>query len=150
MRVHKFIGILLCSISFTLSWAQEDVQLEAAKQLFAQFVDLEKAYDTKIADLYADDALIKSRRAYPMGAPRDTIIPAPTYKASLRQLTATAKSHGERNTYSQVSYTREGESVRIDASRFSELKKRTSPISLLVGRNANGKWLIYEELSESQ
>ena len=60
-----------------------------------------------------------------------------------------AKARGDRNTYSNVSYTREGQRFRIRASRFSELKNYTSPLSLLVGPSANGTWLIYEELSES-
>ena len=43
-----------------------------------------------------------------------------------------------------------GQHVRIAAQRFSELKRYTSPFSLLVGRREDGPWLILEETSESQ
>ena len=50
-----------------------------------------------------------------------------------------------------VAYLRpEGERVRITCTRFSELKKYSSPLSLLVGPDKDGKWLIFEEISKSQ
>jgi hypothetical protein len=143
--VAVFVGLAVCA----LAWAQ-DSSIDSAKQLFAQYLALEQAYDPAIADLYADEASIKSRRAYPMGEPKDTIIPGPSYKAQLRQFMPVAKARGDRNTYSKVDYTPEGGSVRISASRFSGLQQRTSPVSFLVARSPRGKWLIYEELSETQ
>jgi hypothetical protein len=138
-------GLAVCALT-----CPQDLGIDSAKQLFAEYLALEQAYDPGIADLYADEALIKNRRNYPMGEPRDTTIPAPSYKTLLRQFMPAAKVRGDRNAYSKVTYTLEGELVRITASRLSELGKRTSPISLLVGRSLSGKWLIYEEMSESQ
>lgn len=152
MHVLRNLKLVVLAAGLTaaaLSWAQP-AGLDAAKHLFAQYLALEEAYDPRIVELYADEALITSRRTFPMGEPIDTVIPATSYKTTLRQLVAAAKARGERNTYSKVSYTPEGELVRINASRFSELRQRRSPISLLVGRSPSGNWLIYEELSESQ
>jgi hypothetical protein len=132
-----------------LAWA-EDSGIGAAKQVFAQYVALEQAYDPSIADLYADDALIKTRRKAPMGEAREVTIPAPKYKTQLRELAPVAKARGDRSTYSDVTYTPEGELVRINGWRFFGSKKAPNPISLLVGRSPGGKWLIYEEVSESQ
>ena len=75
---------------------------------------------------------------------------APRYKTLIREAMPIAKARGDRNTFSNVRYTTEGARVRIHASRFSELKNYTSPISLLVGPSPAGKWLIYEEISESR
>jgi hypothetical protein len=61
-----------------------------------------------------------------------------------------AKQRGDRSSYSDVTYALEGPNVRITATRFSELKRYSSPLSLLVGRRPDGRWMIYEELSESQ
>ena len=133
----------------TLAWAQGS-GIDAAKQLFAQYVALERAYDASVADLYADDALIKTKRKAPMGDPQEVIIPAPKYKALLRELAAAAKVRGDRSTYSDVTYTPEGELVRINALRFFGSKKAPSPISLSVGPSPGGQWLIYEEVSESR
>lgn len=123
---------------------------DAAKQLFEQYVALGHAYDSTVADLYSDDALIKNKRAYPTGKVRELTLPAGDYKTLIRQAMPLAKARGDRSTYSNVKYTPEGSRVRITASRFSELKKYTSPISLLVGPSGNGRWLIYEEISESR
>lgn len=123
---------------------------DAARQLFEQYVALGHAYDPSLAELYADDAFIKNTRTYPTGEVRELTMPAAKYKALIRQAMPLAKARGDRNTFSDVSYAAEGARVRIRASRFSELKKYTSPITLLVGPSANGRWLIYEEVSESR
>ena len=123
---------------------------DAAKQLFEQYVTLGHAYDSGVADLYSDDALIKNKRTYPSGKVRELTMPAGDYKALIRQAMPLAKARGDRSTYSNVKYAAEGSRVRITASRFSELKNYTSPISLLVGPSANGRWVIYEEISESR
>ena len=122
----------------------------AAKQLFERYIALGHAYDVSIADLYADDAVIKNKRTYPTGEVRELTMPAANYKTLIRQAMPLAKTRGDRSTFSNVKYTAEGPRVRITASRFSELKNYTSPISLLVGPSANGRWLIYEEISESR
>ena len=123
---------------------------DAARRLFEQYVALGHAYDPGIADLYADDALIKNTRTYPTGEVRELTIPAPKYKALIRQALPVARARGDRSTFSDVSYAAEGSRVRIRASRFSELKKYRSPITLRVGPSPTGKWLIYEEVSESR
>jgi hypothetical protein len=147
--IRRLVAVLAGVSVCALTWAQ-DARTDSAEQLFAQYLALEQAYDPGIAALYADEASIKSRRTYPMGEPRDTIIAGADYKRLLRQLMPVAKARGDRNTYSKVDYTPEGERVRINASRFSELQQRTSPFSLLVGRSRSGNWLIYEEFSEAQ
>ena len=137
-------GVMLAALASTQ--ASED----AARQLFEQYVALGHAYDPALAELYADDASIKNTRTYPTGEVRELTIPAPKYKALIRQALPVARARGDRSTFSDVSYAAEGSRVRIRASRFSELKKYRSPITLLVGPSPTGKWLIYEEVSESR
>ena len=144
----KFAGIVIGMMFATLAWAQPAT--DAAKQLFGQYVALGHAYDPGVADLYADEAVIRNRRIYPTGDVREMTVPAPKYKTLIRQVMPLAKARGDRSTYSEVSYAAEGERVRIKASRYSELKNYASPLVLLVGPSASGKWLIYEELSESR
>lgn len=145
----KFVSALASFALVALAWAQGP-EIGGAEQLFAQYVALEQAYDPAIADLYADEAFIKMRRKMPMGDPQDVVVPAARHKSLLRQSMPHAKSRGDRNAYSNVTYKREGEFVRIDAVRLSEPGKKASPISLLVGPSAAGTWLIYEQLSEAR
>ncbi len=124
--------------------------VDDARALFERYKQLEKTFDPAAADLYADDAVIKNKRAYPTGQIREIAIPAPQYKALIRQAMPVAKARGDTSSYSEVTFKVEGTGVRIRAIRFSNLKKYSSPISLFVAPNADGQWLIREELSESQ
>jgi hypothetical protein len=124
--------------------------LDGAKALFERYVQLEKTFDAAAADLYADDAIIRNKRTYPNGQVRELTFPAVQYKSLIRQAMPIAKARGDTNSYSDITYTREGSGVRIRATRFSNLKKYSSPISLLVTPGSDGRWLIREELSESQ
>jgi hypothetical protein len=121
-----------------------------AKRLFERYVGMELAFDSAVAGLYADDAVIQNRRKYPDGQVRSMTLPAPKYKELIRAAMPAAKARNDKNAYSDVRYASEGSGIRITAKRFSELKKYTSPLSLLVKPDTKGVWLIYEELSESQ
>jgi hypothetical protein len=121
-----------------------------AEQLWTRYVALEAAFDPMVADLYADDAVIRNRRTYPTGEVREATVPAAQYKLLVRQATPIAKARNDINRYSGCMYTAEGARVRIACARFSALKNYTSPISVLVGPGPAGGWLIFEELSESR
>ncbi len=147
--MKRLVGTMFCIV---LLWAASSVAapLDDAKALFEQYVQLEHAFDPAAADLYADDALIKNKRTYPTGQVRELTMPASTYKTLIRQAMPLAKLRGDTNTYSEISYSKEGAMVRIWATRFSNLKNYASPLSLLVSPDDNGRWLIREELSESR
>lgn len=123
--------------------------IERAKGLFEEYVELEKAFDPAVADLYSDEAVITNRRTYPTGQVRELAIPAVPYKELLRQAMPLAKQLSDTNRYSDCSYRSLGEKVEIKCQRFAERKKYTSPIRLVVGPAATGKWVIHEEHSES-
>ena len=123
--------------------------VQAAKALFERYVTLEQQFDPLVADLYSDAAVIKNKRTYPTGQVREMTLPAPQYKDLIRTAMPVAKLRGDTSSDSDGPYAEEGARVRITSHRFSNLKKYTSPISLLVGPTATG-WLIFEELSESQ
>ena len=120
-----------------------------AKELFQKYVALGSKFDPSLADLYSDDALIKNTRRYPDGQKRTIEIPAAKYKELIRAVMPLAKAKGDRSRYTSVKYTPEGRNVRITATRYSLLKKYSSPLSLLVGADDKGEWRILEEISES-
>ena len=143
------------SILFALLWSVSlgAVHVHAAdeaKALFGRYVQLERAFDPTAADLYADDAVIHNKRTYPNGQIRELTLAGVQYKALIRQAMPLARARGDTNSYSNVTFTGEGSGVRIRATRFSDLKKYSSPLSLLVGPGLDGTWLIREELSESR
>lgn len=120
-----------------------------AEALFAKYQAMERAFDPDVASLYCDSALIRNVRTSPDGQQRTLQLPATAYKNLIRNAMPLAKAKGDINTYSEVAYSKEGANTRIKATRYSEMKKYYSPISLLVGKCGND-FGILEELSQSQ
>jgi len=121
-----------------------------AKQLFSTYVDRLNSFDPAVADLYADDAKIENTRKYPDGTKRIVTVPAPKYKTMLRGAMPVARQHHDTSEFFSVDYTPVGDGVRIETTRFTSVKKEATPLTLVVGPAADGKWLILEEYSESR
>lgn len=123
--------------------------LDEARTLFEHYVSLEHQFDPAVADLYADDALIVNTRRYPDGESAEIQVPAVEYKGLIRQAMPLAKATADTSEYLDVTYVEEGDGFRIHARRVSRLEQHTSPLTLLVMPDAEGRWQIREELSES-
>jgi hypothetical protein len=142
--VVSFMALFVCTAALTT-----ETSLEDARQCFDRYVALTGGFDPSVADLYSDDAKIQNTRILPDGEQRVMTLPATAYKALIRQAMPLAKARGDTNKYSDIKVSKEGDKVRVTATRHSELKKYSSPLSLLLGRAKDGGWLIHEELSES-
>jgi len=130
--------------------AQGDL-IPKAKAFFQRYVALEHAFDPAIADLYSDEAVIKNTQYRADGKVVPLTKPVAKYKQVLRDYMRTkARQIGDVSNYTNDTYTVEGSNrVRIKVTRYSSIEKVSSPVSLLVGPDVTGKWLVYEELSES-
>ncbi len=124
--------------------------IEKAKAFFEKYVDLGRGYDLGVADLYSDDAVIKNKRTYPTGEVREMSLTGRQIKELIRQVMPMAKARGDRSSFSDCRYQEDEGRVRITCRRYSEMKKYAVPHSLLVGPNAGGVWLIFEEIGESR
>jgi hypothetical protein len=150
--MKSLAGVVGCTVLILFAAVQpsscETTASEArARTFFARFMEINHAFDPAVADFYADEARIVSVRKYPHGAERTLQMPGVEYKALLRSAMPLAKARGGTNTYADLSYQQQGARVWIRATRYSALKQYSSPYSLLVGPNASGTWLIYEEHS---
>ena len=153
--MKRLICTLLLLTVCASAWAAEpakpqDQKVRNARLLFESYVRLEHAFDSKVADLYSDQAIIRNKRTYPDGRVRNLEIPAAQYKSLMRGTMPLARLRKDFSTYTEVTYEVEGDGVRIKAKRYSEMKKYSSPISILVKPSAGGAWRIVEELSESR
>lgn len=140
-------GLIAAAVAFT---ALAQGPADKARELFQTYVALGHAFDPALADLYADDAVIRNKRTLPSGEVRELKASGQNYKALIRKVMPAAKERGDRSTFSEVKYAPEGERVRITATRYSEMRKYSSPMSLLVGPGPDGRWQIHEEISESR
>ncbi len=146
-------AILLLTCLFLVTCASpalaDDPAVTEAQKLFKQFTELEHAYDPAQGELYSPTAVIKDTRIYQDGHNNTLTWTGDSYKQIIKAQLPVAKARNEQNVYSQVSYSREGNNVRIKCSRFSALKKFTGPMELLVAPNGKG-WKIIEESCQSQ
>ena len=146
------LGLTLALLLFAPAGSAEDLSPRGqAEALFEEYQRRAAAFDPKVADLYWDQARIVNVRKYPGDLPdRALNLVGFQYKAKIHELMPTAKARGDYSTYSDISYSTEGSRIRIRCTRFSLLKKYSSPYSMLVGPDENGSWRIFEELSESR
>jgi hypothetical protein len=154
MKLHiQLLVVALAILSFG-SMAKDKATVAdpyaASRALFESYASLEKHYDSAVADLYSDAAIIKNKRTYPDGNVRTLELNGVQYKALIRSAMPLAQAAGDYSTYSKISFVKEGKGVRVSATRYGELKKYFSPMSLLVAPQADGTWLIVEELGESK
>jgi hypothetical protein len=120
-----------------------------AKAFFERYRDLETRYDPAIADLYADSAIV---RKFMLRSSGDTLYGFVTtgamFKSSFRDDAAAAKGRGARNRYSDVSYTRDGNHVRVTMRRYQEPPGVELGQIWWVGPGAEGEWRIWKELAQ--
>jgi len=147
--MKRLLTAALLVFSLTTVTHGDDTSLEKAKDLFTKYVQYEHDYDAALTNLYSDTAVIQNTRHYATGGQRVLIIPVKDYKQIIQKVMPLAKEQGDRSTYSGATYVVEGKNVRITAACYSELKKYSTPISILVGLDSTGKWMILEELSDS-
>ena len=147
-RRMVFFGLMLV---FSKQALADDVsKMSDAEKLFEHYQTLERNFDSEVADLYCDGALIQNTRSYSDGRERVLNISTEAYQALIRSTMPLAKAKGDSSTYSKVSYVFEGENIRVSAVRYSILKKYYSPLSLLIGECRSGHTGLLEELSYSQ
>ncbi|MBD1911716.1 MULTISPECIES: hypothetical protein [unclassified Leptolyngbya] len=138
---------LLCAACTSTS---QKPSAKDAQALFNNYQLLGLAYDPAIANLYCDSGRMLNTRTYPDGQKRLIEMKAPEWKALIITAMPVAKARGDYSTFSNVTYTPEGDNIRITATRYSALKKYSSPFSLLVGQCDDQDWAILEEVGESR
>ena len=130
--------------------ADEDPAIVKARAFFARYVELTDAFDPQLVALYSDKARAINVRRFEGGVERQMELQGTRYKELLAKALPIAKTAGDRSTYSDVKYASDGEYVRIDATRLSQLKHYSSPFSLRIGPIAAKEWQIVEERSVSK
>jgi hypothetical protein len=148
MQKHILLSALVLLVTAGATLAKQPQA--PASVIFDKYQSLEHSFDPALADLYCDGALIRNSRKYPNGQIRTIEIPAAKYKELIRAALPLAKASGDFSTYSHVSFEPEGSNVRVTATRYSVLKRYSSPMSLLVGSCGASGWGVLEEIGESQ
>ena len=144
---------LLAFIAISSGAAHAEDSVLEAQRVFKQFTDLERTFDPALADLFAPNAVVKDVRIYQDGQTKTITWSGTDYKQVLRAGLPVARLRNDLNTYSQVSFIREGNNVRVKTTRQCQLKKSSGPFEIVVApTNANGRnvWKIVEETAQNE
>lgn len=153
-RIAIRTAFLLAATCFPLVGTAQSTlaDSESVDAFFEKYVKLMANYDSKLADLYWDQAAI-----YPaeLSADGTTVksfrMTGAQYKALLPRVLPVARRMGELDVFTNVRITTEGSKARITADRYSSLKCYTDKhFSLRVERQSDGSYLIIEERGRSQ
>ena len=135
-----------------LFWAVPARADDAAEVLsmFKEYVARSDRFDPGLAELYADDAAIRSKRVLPGGRTETMSLSGAQWKALIRQAMPLAKERGDRNTFRNVAAKPSGSDVIVTAERFSHLKNYASPFAQFWRKDKSGAWKIGAELTETR
>jgi hypothetical protein len=148
MANRRFAAALLFSLGVAFAARADDTA--EALAFFRDYVARADRFDPGLADLYADDAAVRSKRIMPDGKSQTLTVSGAEWKALIRQAMPIAKQRGDHNTFRNVSAKPVGKDVMVTAERYSHLKNYTSPFALLVRRDASGAWKITAEITETR
>ncbi len=131
-------------------FSADDPAVAEAQRIFKQYSEMEHQYDPLQADLYANAAVIKDTRIYQDGQSKTLNWSGESYKQIVKARMPVLKARNEQFSYSQMSFTREGNNVRVRCQRFNQNKKFSSPVELLIGKTEKNAYKIIEESFQSQ
>jgi ketosteroid isomerase-like protein len=121
-----------------------------ALAVFKEYVARSDRFDVAIADLYADDAVIKAKRLGPDGHMKTFAFTGTQWKALIPQAMPLAQQLDERNSFQDVSVKPGETGVMITAKRYSRVEDSTTPWAILVAKQPTGDWKIRAEIVESR
>ena len=148
-RIFTFV-MIVASLA-AVPGSADSTDTKAIRAFFAKYVELGEAYDEKIADLYSDNAAIRTYRRYPHGLERAMELSGSQWKALLVKAMPLAKAQADKSTYSDVEVSITGSKAKIKAKRYSVRKCYTDTgYFMVIERRSNGEYLIVEEYSETQ
>lgn len=124
-----------------------DASLERARQVIESYVNLERAYDPRLADLYADEAVIKANTNGPNGESQWVTAQGWQYKKMVREAMPKFRAQGFKASYSAARYEMSGKNVRVSVVQYVDKSRASHPIQWTIGPGRTAQWLILEEVS---
>jgi len=151
MRQFKNFIITLITLIFLASCPAfaNSQNIREAEVFIDKFQKSSHSYDENLTDMYADNAVIIRILEHENGETEKVILPTNKYKKFLKYVKIFAKIKGYKNHYTNLEYRAEGENVRVNGQRKTS-DGYMSPISMLVGKNKNGEWKIFEESTSTK
>ncbi len=138
--MRKLFLVLAALVLCAASAVRADDVAEAQKQfdLFRQYA---RTDDEKLLDLFDADISVTITINSDKGTPvHDTVLPASTFRDLTRQ--SIEKKAGSRDTYKDLEFKQEGDTVRLTCARVDEKTGFSGPFLAIYGKDAAGQLKI--------
>jgi len=127
---------------------EELAELADGATTFARFVDLERAFDPAVIELYADDGLVIERIEHSGVERRAREIPMRRYKAALAHALARRAHAPETAAHADIRYERIAPGwVRVRSLRRSSASRAPADYELVLRKSNDGAWRIVKEIA---
>jgi hypothetical protein len=145
---RRFGTLLLAVALAATAHTQErpDASLERARQVIESYVNLERAYDPRLADLYADEAVIKANQSGPNGESQWVTAQGWQYKKMIRDAMPRFRAQGFKASYSGARYELSGKNVRVSVMQYVDKSRSSNPVQWTIGPGRTSQWLILEQV----
>ena len=129
-----FLAAVFCVLAAV---ARADDTAEAQKQfdLFRQYA---RTNDEKLLDLFAPDISVTLTFQAGMGAAQDTVLPAAAFRDAVEQ--SLTRKDTNTNTYKDVVFKQEGDTVRLTCTRVDDKSGFTGPFVAIYGKDESGQF----------
>ena len=122
--------------------------LDEAQQFFASFTNLTQKVDLSLGDLYADDAVITSKRLAANGKPEEFVLKGSDYKTWLTNAALAIKVLGRKTSFAGTAFKEEKGKVTITYMRHTKPDDISARVVMVIAKRGE-KLLIQEQTSET-
>ncbi len=123
---------------------------EEAKAFFDSYVNAANTYSPSLLSMYSNNAKIYREVVKPNGQLVDVPFTVQDYKKQMKISQAVAKMRKYKNFYSDIQITPVSNGFKITAKRKPSLSNYKLGMTMVVQKQANGKWLIVEETMQTK
>ena len=133
----KKLLLLVAALAFCVCPLLRADDVADAQKAFDLFRQYTRTDDKKLLDLFADDLSVTITINSERGPAHDTVLPAATFRDLTRQ--SLEKKQGNNNTYKDLYFKQEGDTVRLTCTRTDDKAGFTGPFLAIYGKDTTGQ-----------
>ena len=123
---------------------------DEAQAFFKSYVNAANTYSATLPNFYSPNAKITRQVIKPNGQLVDINVPMSTYLKQMKMNSSIAKMRKYKNYYSGITAEAVSNGYKINSTRKPSTGGAPLKVTMVVQKQANGKWLIVEELMQTR
>lgn len=140
------ISLMFLIFNLVLTQTAFAITIEEGKQAFQNYVRLSNNCSISLINMYDKNTQIKRIVKNPNGTTYTKIMPVGMYKTMIIGYSKAALLQGYNNIYTNVSFSKCGDAVVVNALRHPSTSKDKLPAKISFHKNSTGRIVIKEEI----